>query len=171
MADSDSTPRRRLPRGADKLPPDFHAVDTRPEGARETDEYEATHSAASKLFDLRYLIGGLFTVYGIMLTVAGSSPDADKAKAADININLWLGLFMLLIGIFFLVWARLSPQKPPEPNLTGTDRPTPPPLIPSSCRGSATPHPGHRVTARARQCRAAAVPAITMPNPLKAAAT
>ena len=71
MADSDSTPRRRLPRGADKLPPDFHAVDTRPEGARETDEYEATHSAASKLFDLRYLIGGLFTVYGIMLTVAG----------------------------------------------------------------------------------------------------
>jgi hypothetical protein len=44
---SSSTP------GMDKLPPDFHAVDTRPD----------------------------------------------------------------------LVWARLSPQKPPEPNLTGTDRP------------------------------------------------
>jgi hypothetical protein len=108
----------------DKLPPDFHAVDTRPEGARESDEYEATHSAASKLFDLRYLIGGLFTVYGIMLTIYGffTSPE-EKAKAADININLWLGIFMLLVGIFFLVWARLSPQKPPEPNLTGTDRP------------------------------------------------
>ena len=123
MANSESTPRRRV-RGADKLPPDFHAVDTRPEGARETDESEATHSAASKLFDLRYLIGGLFTVYGIMLTIYGffTSPE-EKAKAADININLWLGIFMLLIGLFFLIWARLSPQKPPEPNLSGTDRP------------------------------------------------
>jgi hypothetical protein len=122
MADSESTPRRV--RGADKLPPDFHAVDTRPEGARESDEYEATHSAASKLFDLRYLIGGLFTVYGIMLTIYGffTSPE-EKAKAADININLWLGIFMLLVGLFFLIWARLSPQKPPEPNLDGTDRP------------------------------------------------
>jgi hypothetical protein len=123
MANSESTPRRR-PRGAAKLPADFHAVDTRPEGARESDEWEVTHSAASKLFDLRFLIGGLFTVYGLMLTIAGFfTSDADRAKAADININLWLGIFMLLIGIFFLVWARLSPQKPPEPNLTGTDRP------------------------------------------------
>ena len=124
MAESGSTQRRHLPHGMDKLPPDFHKVDTRPEGAKESDEYEATHSAASKLFDLRYLIGGLFTVYGLMLTIAGFfTSDADIAKAADININLWLGIFMLLIGIFFLAWARLSPQKPPEPNLTGTDRP------------------------------------------------
>jgi hypothetical protein len=36
MADSDSTPCRHLPHGMDKLPPDFHAVDTRPEGARES---------------------------------------------------------------------------------------------------------------------------------------
>ena len=123
MADSDSTPRRRQPRGADKLGPDFHPVDTRPEGAKETDEWEATHSAASKLFDLRYLIGGLFTLYGIMLTIYGffTSPE-EKAKAADININLWLGIFMLLVGLFFLVWARLSPQKPPEPS-AGGDRP------------------------------------------------
>jgi hypothetical protein len=123
MANSESTPRRRV-RGADKLPPDFHAVDTRPEGARESDEWEVTHSAASKLFDLRFLIGGLFTVYGIMLTIYGffTSPE-EKAKAADININLWLGIFMLLVGLFFLIWARLSPQKPPEPNLDGTDRP------------------------------------------------
>jgi hypothetical protein len=125
MTESGST-RRHLPHGMDKLPPDFHAVDTRPEGARESDEYEVEHSAASKLFDLRYLIGGLFVVYGVMLTIAGFvTSDANIAKAANININLWLGIFMLLIGIFFLVWARLSPQKPPEPNVTGTDRPMP----------------------------------------------
>ena len=83
-----------MPHGMDKLPPDFHAVDSRPEGARESDEYEVTHSAASKLFDLRYLIGGLFTVYGIMLTISDSSPHLKKlAKAAGININLWLGIF------------------------------------------------------------------------------
>jgi len=129
MADSESAPpppRRHMPHGYDKLPSDFHAVDTRPEGARESDEWEVTHSAASKLFDLRFLIGGLFTVYGIMLTIAGffTSPE-ELAKAAGININLWLGIFMLLVGIFFLVWARLSPQKPPEPNLSGSDRPMP----------------------------------------------
>jgi hypothetical protein len=125
MSESDST-RRHLPHGMDKLPPDFHAVDTRPEGAKESDEYEVEHSAASKLFDLRYLIGGLFVVYGVMLTIAGFfTSAANIAKAANININLWLGIFMLLIGIFFLVWARLSPQKPPEPKVTGTDRPMP----------------------------------------------
>lgn len=127
MTDSSSTPRSHLPHGMDKLPPDFHAVDTRPEGARESDEYEAEHSAASRLFDLRVLIGGLFVVYGLMLTIAGFfTSDADMEKAANININLWLGLGMLLLGIFFLVWWRLNPQKPPEPNLTGTDRPGPP---------------------------------------------
>jgi hypothetical protein len=126
MADSDSSPRRRRPRGADKLGPDFHPVDTRPEGAKETDEWEVTHSAASKLFDLRYLIGGLFTVYGLMLTIAGffTSPE-ELAKAAGININLWLGILMLLVGIFFLGWARLSPQKPPEHGATDTDGPMP----------------------------------------------
>jgi hypothetical protein len=122
MADSDSTPPRRQ-RGP-KLPEDFHPEDTRPEGAKETDEWEATHSAASKLFDLRYLIGGLFTLYGIMLTIAGFfTSDAEREKAAGININLWLGLLMLLTGIIFLVWARLSPTKPPEPGEGGTDRP------------------------------------------------
>ena len=124
MADSDSTPRRHLPRGMDKLPPDFHKVDTRPEGARESDEYEETHSAASKLFDLRYLIGGLFTVYGLMLTIAGffTSDEIWRRQPASTSTS-GSASSCLLIGIFFLVWARLSPQKPPEPNLTGTDRP------------------------------------------------
>jgi hypothetical protein len=126
MTDSDSTPRRRQPRGRTRLPADFHAVDNRPEGARESDEYELEHSAASKLFDLRYLIGGLFVVYGLMLTIAGFvTSDANIAKAANININLWLGIFMLVIGVFFLVWARLSPPKPPEPNVRPGDRHSP----------------------------------------------
>jgi hypothetical protein len=75
-------------------------------------------SAAAKLFDIRLLIGGLFVLYGVMLTVAGFFTSAKQlAKASDININLWLGLGMLALGAFFLIWRALNPVKP-EPNPT-----------------------------------------------------
>lgn len=68
-------------------------------------------SAASKLFDIRLLIGGLFVLYGVMLTIAGFVVGpAQIAKAAGINMNLWLGLGMLVVGILFLVWRKLSPD-------------------------------------------------------------
>jgi hypothetical protein len=74
-------------------------------------------SAAAKLFDIRLLIGGLFLVYGVLLTVSGFfTSDKERAKAADININLWLGIGMLVLGALFLLWRALNPQhiKPPE---------------------------------------------------------
>ena len=88
----------------------------------------ALKSAAAKLFDIRIMIGGLFVVYGLMLTIAGFfTTAAELAKAANININLWLGLGMLVLGVFFLVWARLDPQHP-DPNPTGvTDADAPRP--------------------------------------------
>lgn len=71
---------------------------------------DAPKSAAARLFDIRLMIGGLFLVYGVMLTIAGAVASASaKRKAAGININLWLGLGMLLVGIFFLVWRALNP--------------------------------------------------------------
>lgn len=82
---------------------------------------EETKSAASRLFDIRLLIGSLFTLYGIMLTVAGLfTSDKERAKASDININLWLGLGMLVLGLLFLLWMRLNPLKV-EPNPTDGD--------------------------------------------------
>ena len=73
---------------------------------------EAPQSAAARLFDLRVLIGGLFLLYGVMLTVAGffTSP-ANLAKASHININLWMGIGMLIIGGFFTAWWRLRPLR------------------------------------------------------------
>ena len=72
-----------------------------------------TQSAAAKLFDIRIMIGGLFVVYGVMLTIAGFfTTDAELAKAADINMNLWLGIGMLVLGILFLVWAKVNPNRP-----------------------------------------------------------
>ncbi len=73
-------------------------------------------SAAARLFDLRSIIGGLFVLYGIMLTVAGLfTSSANLAKASNININLWMGLGMLALGVLFLVWWRLNPLRPAEP--------------------------------------------------------
>ena len=73
-------------------------------------------SAAAKLFDIRLLIGGLFLVYGVMLTIDGFfTSDKERAKAAGININLWLGLSMLVVGFLFLLWRHLNPTKVETP--------------------------------------------------------
>jgi prolipoprotein diacylglyceryltransferase len=72
-----------------------------------------TQSAAAKLFDIRIMIGGLFVVYGVMLTIAGFFTNAaELAKAAGINMNLWLGIGMLVLGVLFLVWAKVNPNRP-----------------------------------------------------------
>ena len=69
-------------------------------------------SAASRLFDLRTIIGGLFVLYGLLLTVVGLfDNDEEVAKADGIRINLWLGLSMLLLGALFLLWVRLRPLR------------------------------------------------------------
>jgi prolipoprotein diacylglyceryltransferase len=79
-------------------------------------ENEAPKSAAARLFDIRLLIGGLFVLYGVMLTIAGFfTSSSERKKAADININLWLGLGMLLVGIVFLVWLKLRPLRHEQP--------------------------------------------------------
>jgi hypothetical protein len=85
-------------------------------------------SAAGRLFDLRTMIGGLFVLYGIMLTIAGFfTSSANLAKASNININLWMGIGMLAVGLFFLAWWRLKPLRHDQPEEskpyeTGTGR-------------------------------------------------
>jgi hypothetical protein len=81
-------------------------------------------SAASKLFDIRLMIGGLFVVYGVLLTIYGFfTSEAELQKAAGININLWLGLGMLVLGALFLVWMKVNPLVPPDPSTIDMDRP------------------------------------------------
>ncbi|MFF1448740.1 hypothetical protein ACFVYF_11390 [Streptomyces sp. NPDC058274] len=86
---------------------------------REVSELESKSTTAARLFDIRRIIGGLFVVYGIIVTIAGINPsDADLKKAQDVNINLWTGLAMLALGLFFLVWMKLRPVvvPPVEPD-------------------------------------------------------
>ncbi len=77
----------------------------------DTEMSSVAKSAASKLFDIRLLIGGLFVVYGVILTIAGFFVNqAELDKAAGINMNLWLGLGMLALGVVFLVWRKVQPD-------------------------------------------------------------
>jgi len=83
---------------------------------REVSELQAKSATAARIFDLRRIIGGLFVLYGVIVTIAGINPsDATLDKAEGVNINLWTGLGMLLLGIFFLIWQKLKPVAPPQP--------------------------------------------------------
>ncbi|GAU68640.1 membrane protein CrgA [Streptomyces sp. NBRC 110611] len=80
----------------------------------EVEELERTSATAARLFDIRRIIGGLFVVYGVIVGIAGlTASDADLKKAQGININLWTGLGMLALGLFFLIWLKLRPTAPP----------------------------------------------------------
>jgi xanthine/uracil/vitamin C permease (AzgA family) len=70
----------------------------------------AREARAANLFDLRRIIGGLFAVYGVILTIVGLT-DSQKEidKAAGININLWTGLGMLVVAALFITWALTRP--------------------------------------------------------------
>jgi hypothetical protein len=68
------------------------------------------------LFDLRSVIGLLFVVYGVVLTILGIIGETPEqiAKSGGLALNLWTGLVMLVVGIGFYVWAFTKPPLPPE---------------------------------------------------------
>src|SRR3954467_8297613 len=76
---------------------------------------EATTSStraerAANLFDLRRIIGGVFVVWGVLLIILGLTDSPVEAnKAAGININLYAGIGMLVVGSIFLAWAFTHP--------------------------------------------------------------
>jgi hypothetical protein len=87
-----------------------------PASPEEQDEadYKNKGGASSKLFDLRLLIGGLFTLYGVMVGGAGLfDSSSDLRKSGGLRINLWTGIGMLILGLFFLLWAYLRPVQHP----------------------------------------------------------
>src|SRR3954447_2883449 len=73
-------------------------------------EEEARTQRAANLFDLRRIIGGLFLIYGVILTILGLTDSAAEIhKAAGVRVNLWTGLAMIAVAIFFLIWAFTRP--------------------------------------------------------------
>ncbi len=90
---------------------------------REITDLETKSATAARLFDIRRIIGGLFVVYGVIVTIAGfTASDADIDKAEGVNINLWTGLGMLVLGLLFLLWLKLRPTAPPPPDAIPEER-------------------------------------------------
>jgi hypothetical protein len=90
-----------------------------------TDEEEARLARNANRFDIRRIIGGLFVVYGLILTVIGIvGSTAVKNKADGININLWVGLAMLVFAASMIAWALIRPtaSEPPETRGEGSGR-------------------------------------------------
>jgi len=59
--------------------------------------------------DIKIPIGLLFTIFGILLIIFGLTTLGDTelySRSLNININLWTGLAMLVIGAFLLSTAK-----------------------------------------------------------------
>jgi hypothetical protein len=82
------------------------------------DEEEIRTARIANRFDIRRIIGGLFLLYGVILVIVGIvGSDEVKNKAAGVNVNLWTGLAMLVVGALMVFWALARPVMP-EPEST-----------------------------------------------------
>lgn len=90
---------------------------------RESPENPERHRAG--LFDIRSIIGLLIGIYGVILVITGFFTSDDQITKSDgVNVNLWAGLVMVVVGVAFVLWARLRPIVVPEdPSQAGGDRP------------------------------------------------
>jgi hypothetical protein len=74
------------------------------------------NSQISRLFDIRLIIGGLLSIYGVILLIKGLfDTHAEIAKGAGLHLNLWTGIALLVFGLLMLLWMRLAPLRPTEP--------------------------------------------------------
>jgi drug/metabolite transporter (DMT)-like permease len=74
---------------------------------------EAAARRVANRFDIRRIIGALFVLYGVVLIVTGAfGSDEVKNKAAGINVDLWTGLGMLVVGVLMIVGALTRPVAP-----------------------------------------------------------
>ena len=83
---------------------------TSPDDRADTPAPDPQALRLAKLFDLRTFIGALFLIFGVVVTIEGlrASP-AEIAKAAGINISLWTGMCMVVVGLIFVVWMLVRP--------------------------------------------------------------
>ena len=85
-----------------------------------SDEQEIREAKLANRFDIRRLIGGVFVVYGLILTALGIFGSSEvKNKAAGLNIDLWAGLGMLVFAGLMIAWALLRPVEPDPPEQRG----------------------------------------------------
>ncbi len=68
--------------------------------------------------DVRWAIGGMFTILGAILAVYGVlSNQAIYERSLGINVNLWWGLALLVFGLVMLAYAYRA-HRAVKPNVT-----------------------------------------------------
>jgi protein-S-isoprenylcysteine O-methyltransferase Ste14 len=68
--------------------------------------------------DVRWPIGGMFSLIGLLLTVYGMVSDpALYERSLGINVNLWWGLALLVFGVVMLALAYRA-QRAAKPSTT-----------------------------------------------------
>src|SRR4051794_1752689 len=88
-----------------------------------TDEEEIRAAQIANRFDIRRIIGGVFLLYGVTLTIVGIVGSEEvKNGAAGVNVNLWPGLALLVGGGLMIFWA-LARAVMPEPEPAGGEGP------------------------------------------------
>ena len=64
--------------------------------------------------DIRIPIGLMFSIFGVMITIFGIYTNASidmYKKSLGINMNLWMGIGMLVFGLFMLLLVKLAKAK------------------------------------------------------------
>ena len=82
--------------------------------------------SGSASLDLRLPIGGLFTTLGVIIGAYGIATNGSPiyAQSESININLWWGLVMLVVGLLmFVAGMRATRVAHPASALPAADTP------------------------------------------------
>ncbi len=67
------------------------------------------------LFDIRFVIGALMGLYGVILLITGFfTSDSQLARADGFNVNIVGGIAMIVTAVLFGLWARLRPIVVPD---------------------------------------------------------
>ena len=64
--------------------------------------------------DIRIPIGLMFSIFGVLITLFGLFTNSDKAmyvKSLSINMNIWMGITMLIFGLCMLLLVKLAKKK------------------------------------------------------------
>lgn len=81
-----------------------------------TEQAERIGGSASKLFDLRIIIAGLFAFYGLFLLILGivNTTAEELDKSGGIRVNLYAGIGLLVFAGLFGSWAMARPLIAPD---------------------------------------------------------
>jgi hypothetical protein len=64
--------------------------------------------------DIRWPIGLMFSLIGVLLTIYGAVVKSDHAISLGININLIWGIILLVFGVGMLMGAVKGGKTPPS---------------------------------------------------------